>query len=114
MAFLRLNDIIGSVSAISPRHGKKAYDSVSDRILKSESVTVSFDGMKDCSSAFFNSFVGKLYMNFEPSKLDRLLCVQGLDQNHIWRKKFDNARLLGTNENVRTTRRKSIDNLFQY
>lgn len=109
---MRLIDIIGSTSAISPRTGLKAYDFVADTISHSKSINISFDGITDCTSAFCNSFLGKLYMNFDPNLVDNLVHFSGIESNHIWFKKLYNARLLGTNENVRTTLKSNLNDLI--
>lgn len=109
---MNLKEIIQSTAAISPRTGQKAYDFVSACLKDSKPVTISFDGITDCTSAFCNTFVGKLYMNFSPSKVDSLLTFQGLEGTDIWSKKIHNAKLLGTNENVRTVRKSNIDELI--
>lgn len=109
---MRLFEIIGTSSAISPRTGQKAYDFVADMISRSTPITISFEGITDCTSAFCNSFLGKLYMNFDPNSVDGLVHFSGIESTHIWFKKLHNAKLLGTNENVRTTRKTNIDNLI--
>jgi len=107
-----LKEIIGSSSAISPRTGQIAYSYVSAFIEKDEVITISFVGITECTSAFCNSFVGKLYMNYDPSKVDTLLIITGLEANPIWDNKIHNARLLGSNENVRNVRQTNIDELI--
>jgi hypothetical protein len=109
---MNLTEIIGSTSAISPRTGQKAYSYVASFIEKNEAITVSFIGVTECTSAFCNSFVGKLYMNYVPSTVDTLLTIIGLEANPIWDNKIHNARLLGSNENVRNVRQTNIDELI--
>lgn len=109
---MNLIDIIESNAAISPRTGQKAYDFVSSMLEKSKSVTISFNGVTDCTSAFCNSFIGKLYMNFSPDLVDSLLHFEGLSNHELWQKKVHNAILLGTNENVRSVRQSNIDDLI--
>ena len=109
---MNLVEIIQSTAAISPRTGQKAYDFVSAYLADAKPVTISFDGIIDCTSAFCNTFIGKLYMNFSPPQVDSLVTFQGIEENDIWSKKIHNARLLGTNENVRTVRKSNIDDLI--
>ena len=109
---MNLIDIIGSNVAISPRTGQKAYDFVSKILEKSQPVTISFNGVTDYTSAFCNSFIGKLYMTFSPELVDSLLHLEGLSEHELWQKKVHNAILLGTNENVRTVRKSNIDDLM--
>lgn len=109
---MNLVEIIESTAAISPRTGQKAYDFVASFLKDSKPVTISFDGVTDCTSAFCNSFIGKLYMNFSPEQVDSLLKLDGLSGHELWNKKVHNAKLLGTNENVRTVRKSNIDDLI--
>ena len=108
----KLKDIIGSTAAISPRRGLKAYEFISDLLEHSESVTVSFEDITDFTSAFCNSFIGKLYMNFDPDKMDSSLHLNLPGGRKLWKNKIHNARLLGTNENVRSKRQASLDDLM--
>ena len=109
---MKLFEIIGTSSAISPRTGQKAYDFVADKISRSIPIFISFEGINDCTSAFCNSFLGKLYMDFDPTRVDALVQFTDIESDHIWFKKLHNAKLLGTNENVRTARKNNIDNLI--
>lgn len=108
----KLKDIIGSTAAISPRRGLKAYDFVSKLLEGSESVALSFEDITDFTSAFCNSFVGKLYMNFDPGKVDSSVRLKIPEGRKLWKNKIHNARLLGTNENVRSAGQASIDDLI--
>ena len=112
MKRMNLTEIIESTAAISPRTGQKAYDFVSAYLTDSKPVTISFEGITDCTSAFCNTFIGKLYMNFSPAQVDSLVTLQGLEGHDLWDKKIHNAKLLGTNENVRTIRKSNIDDLI--
>jgi hypothetical protein len=111
---MKLTEIIGSATAISPIKGQIAYDYVANLLSNASYITISFDGISDCTSAFCNSFVGKLYMNFDPQLVDSLITFEDLDFDGIWNKKITNARLLGTNENVRLNRCLNIENLILY
>lgn len=108
MDVIKVIDIIDSKSAVSPRTGLKAYDFVASEVTKSHSLHISFEGVEDLTSAFCNSFIGKLYMNFEPSALHSLIHINGVPETHIWYKKIQNAILLGTNENARTLHKSNL------
>ena len=58
MRTFRLTDIIGSISAVSPRAGLKAYDFVTPLMSQGEQVHISLEGLEDMTSAFANAFVG--------------------------------------------------------
>lgn len=112
MVTVNLTDIIGSTTAISPRTGQKAYEFAEEQIKQGHAITIRFSGVTDCTSAFCNTFVGKLYMNFSPADIDRLVVLEVPAERELWRKKLDNAKLLGTNENVRADRIANIENLL--
>ncbi len=101
MQAVKLIDIIRSKSAVSPRTGVLAYDFVASELSQNRPIRLSFEGIEDLTSAFCNSFIGKLYMNFDPAVLDSRLQIDGIAVDHIWYKKIQSARLLGTNENAR-------------
>jgi len=109
---VKLIDIIGSKTAVSPRAGLKAYDYAADRVSKGQAFIISFDNVEDLTSAFCNSFIGKLYMNFEPQAVASLMQISGLDEAHVWYKKIKNAILLGTNENARTLHKTNLEDII--
>lgn len=112
MTSINLLDIINTKSAISPRAGLKAYDYVANLLPDTDSLSISFASIEDLTSAFCNSFIGKLYMNFDPSLLDEKIKFTYLDQDKIWAKKVANAILLGSNENVRTLHKQNLDEVI--
>jgi hypothetical protein len=109
---MKLINIISTTSAISPRKGKLAYDYVLDQVASSKPVTISFEGVTECTSSFCNSFIGKLYMTLNPEQLDELLSIVGLEEDSIWLKKIYNAKLLGLNENLRANRKANLNDLI--
>lgn len=109
---MKLVEIIGTSAAISPRTGVKAYEYVAEFLRSKKQVTISFADISDCTSAFCNSFIGKLYMDFSPEQVDSLLILEELSTHDIWNKKIHNAKLLGTNENIRSVRKSNIDDLI--
>jgi len=111
---MKLKDIIHSVSAISPQKGLVAYEFVSNHLKSSKDVEISFEGIEDCTSAFCNSFVGKLYMTFDTKLVDSKLHLTDIDKDNIWFKKLETAKLLGTNENIRQVRQSSIEDLMNH
>jgi hypothetical protein len=108
MEAVKVVDIIGTQTAVSPRTGLKAYDYVSTLINSGKAVEVTFDGVEDLTSAFCNAFIGKLYMNHSPELLQETLKLSGVEESHIWFKKIQNAILLGTNENARTLHNENL------
>ncbi len=106
MTVIRLSDIIDSTSALSPSQGLKAYAFVSYYLTHGEHIEVSMEGIAGLNSAFCYSFISKLFMDFDPAVVDRIYHFSGISDDDVWSKKIENARLLGTNENVRTLRKK--------
>jgi hypothetical protein len=105
---LKLLDIIDSPSAVSPRAGIVAYDFVLPLLSKGDSIEVSLAGIKDFTTTFCNSFIGKLYMNLDPALLKARLHVTDIPQD-VWQRKIDTAIHLGTNEGARKQLRDNLD-----
>jgi hypothetical protein len=112
METIKVIDIIGSPSAISPRAGLKAYDFVASELKQHHSLHVNFDGVTDLTSAFCNSFIGKLYMNFDKSLLDDQVHINGIDKDNIWYKKIQSAIYLGTNEKARNLHNSNLNDII--
>jgi hypothetical protein len=112
MEMKKVVDIIDSKSAISPRTGLKAYEFVANELKQKHSIHVNFEGVEDLTSAFCNSFIGKLYMAFDPEVLSSLLYINGVEESHIWYKKIENAKLLGMNENARSLHRDNLEEVI--
>lgn len=106
-------DIIGSTSAVSPRAGLKAYDFVVSEISKHHALHVNFEGVQDLTSAFCNSFIGKLYMNFDTKVLSEMLYINGIDKENIWYNKVQNAINLGSNEHARTLHNSNLNDIIE-
>jgi hypothetical protein len=113
MKAIKLVDIIKSEFATSPKKGLLAYNYVADLLSSNKEILISFDSIDDCTTAFCNAFVGKLYMDFETDKLKHLLHFNSLN-NPIWQKKINNAILLGSNENIRNERNANLEELIEY
>lgn len=114
MEAIKLIDIIKSEFATSPKKGSLAYDFVADIISSNKDILISFEAIEDCTTAFCNAFVGKIYMDFDTEKVNTLLHFSDLPNNSIWEKKIKNAILLGTNENVRNERIANLEELIAY
>jgi hypothetical protein len=114
MEAIKLIDIIKSEFATSPKKGLLAYDFVADIISLNKEIIISFDGVEDCTTAFCNAFIGKIYMDFDVEKINALLHIQDLPNNGIWEKKIKNAILLGSNENARAERIANLEELIAY
>jgi hypothetical protein len=111
MEVVYLKDIIKSTTAISPRAGNQAFDFVIRFLESSNPVQISFSGISDCSSAFCNSFIGRIYMKFDPAFVDEVIRIIDLGNNKIWANKLADAKMLGVNENLRSVRKSSLEEL---
>jgi len=109
---MKLIDIIGTTSAVSPRTAQKAYDCIAVMLEQSNKIVLSFEGVTDCTSAFCNSFIGRIYMKFDPSQVDSLFEITDINEKEVWYKKISNAKLLGINENVRALRKTNLEHLI--
>ena len=114
MEATKLIDIIKSEFATSPKKGLLVYDVVAQIISSNKDIVISFEGIEDCTTAFCNAFIGKIYMDFDIEKVNSLLHFKDLPENGIWEKKIKNATLLGSNENIRAERIANLEELIAY
>jgi len=113
MDTIKVIDIIGTKSAISPRTGLKAYEFVASELSQQHPLHISFEGVTDLTSAFCNSFIGKLYMNFGQPLVDSLVHINGVDKENIWYKKIESAIYLGTNEQARNLHNSNLRKILE-
>lgn len=114
MEAIKLIDIVKSEFATSPKKGLLVYDFVVEIISSNKDILISFEGIEDCTTAFCNAFIGKIYMDFDIEKVNSLLHFRDLPENGIWEKKIKNAILLGTNDNMRNERIANLEELIAY
>jgi len=101
METINLIDIIGSDSAISPRAGRIAFDFVAIRMSRGSALELSFEGINDLSSTFCDALFGRLYVNYEPAMLNKLLKVTGVPDGHFRKRMIEGAIRLGMAKNGR-------------
>jgi hypothetical protein len=109
---MELKDIIGSTSAISHRKASLAYDFVVSQLNMTSRIEISFADLEDLSSAFVNSWIGKLYMNYDPQVLDNKVNFTNLPEDGIWLTKLSRAKLLGSNESFRISHLTSLSDIL--
>lgn len=107
---MKLKEIINSTNASSPLKGLLAYNYAVKQISNSKPIVISFSEITECTSAFCNAFIGKLYMNFDDKIINNLLQITDLN-NEIWFIKIKDAITIGSNENIRKIRKQSLENL---
>lgn len=98
---MKLSDIITSNSAISAKKAALAYDYVAQNLPKGGHIEISFDSIEDFTSAFANAFIGKLYMNFDPTLLNGVLSFSSINTESVWYQKIQNAIRFGTDATLR-------------
>lgn len=109
---MRVIDIIGTKTAISPRAGLLAYEYIATEVKNKHAISVSFEGIQDLTSAFCNAFIGKLYMNFDTDSLNALLQINGID-SEVWQSKIATAIMLGSSEHARTNHNISLGDILR-
>lgn len=102
-----VSKLLGTFAAISTSSGLELYNYLSSKISKGEYVTLSFKDMRNCTSAFFNNSIGKLYLDFDPNTVDKLMKFIDIN-NQIWEYKLNQAIKLGSNPKIIDSIDKSI------
>jgi hypothetical protein len=108
---MKLSIIISSTAAISPRKAALAYEYVVENISNGP-IVISFEDIEDFTSAFANAFIGKLYMDIDPSKLNQALSFSNLDSNNVWAYKIENAIRIGSDDNFRNHHQANLSELI--
>ena len=111
MKKMNLVDIIGKISATSPKSAQLAYNVISQELSNGSTILLSFSQIEDCSSAFLNAFIGKLYIEFDSDLLSNSFQIADVS-NSIWLKKLEDAKRLGMNESLRKVRKENLEELL--
>lgn len=109
---VKIIDIIGSSVAISPNKATFLYEHLKSAVQSNQAIVYSFTDVQDCSSAFCNASIGKLYMNLEPKKITGLISFSDFGDNEIWKEKVDRAINLGTEENYRNSSQQTLEEVI--
>ena len=107
---IKIIDIISSTEAISPISAQKVLDILIQYIEKNKPVSLSFEGIEDCVTAFCNASIGKLYMTYPSGVLDNIISYSNIDP--VWKIKMDRARKLGIDAKLRTAHQDSLTELL--
>lgn len=87
---INVYDIINSPSAETPEIGDKVYNEVSEKfsnLIKtnsSDKLIINLAKINSLTSAFLNNAIGKLFFNYEPSKIIKSLKVEGIENKTIY------------------------------
>lgn len=106
---VRIIDIIGSPVAISPFKANALFEHFVSALQHNTCVEYSFQGIEDCSSAFCNAAIGKLYMKYDAKLVSSLISFTDFDAEGIWEEKVKKATRLGVEENYRNNNQKSLE-----
>jgi hypothetical protein len=68
-----IKNIIDSDIAAFHNEGLKVFSILEQSYSKKQPVTVSFEGLNRCSTQFLNAAIGKMYLHYDVSLLDKLL-----------------------------------------
>lgn len=109
---VKIIDIIGSSVAISPSKATSLYEHLKNAVQSNQKVVYSFIDVQDCSSAFCNASIGKLYMNLEPKTIKGLITFSDFGDNEIWNEKVNRAIDLGTEENYRNSSQQALEEIL--
>jgi hypothetical protein len=110
MTVLKIIDIINTPNAILHSFGLKVFEVASESISKNQSVVISFQGLKNITSAFCNASIGKLYLSFP--KTSELLFFEGLENNTLWKEKVQSSIELALNPEKREQQNQAISDLL--
>lgn len=104
--------IIGSPVAISPSKASLLYEHFLMVIKSGNRTEYSFEGVQDCSSAFCNASIGKLYMNCDEKVVSSLISFTDFDEEGIWKEKVNRAIMLGSEENYRNSNQQTLEEIL--
>lgn len=79
---VRLIDLIGTPLAVSSKDGKRVHDVVHQHIEAGRSVRLDFDGIRNLTSAFLITAIGRLYGEFDHGRLSELLSADNTRPAH--------------------------------
>ena len=108
-----ITEVIENSNAILHKFGLKVFETISNFLKKDEEVTLSFEGVDNCTSSFCNAAIGKLYTEFPKDKVDELFHVEGIDQESIWDEKVQEAIDLALNEDKQRINDDTIRDLLK-
>lgn len=109
---VRIIEIIGSPVAISPLKASLLYTHFVQMFESKTQVVYSLKGIDDCSSAFCNASVGKLYMNYNEKIISSLISFTDFDEEGIWAEKINRAKQLGIEENYRSSNQQTLEEIL--
>ncbi len=64
--------------AVSQEDAQKLYPVLSEAVINSTPVIISFEGLESCSSLFLRNLLGELYLSFGP-RVDEIIKYAGIE-----------------------------------
>lgn len=107
---IKVIDIINTPNAILHSFGLKVFDSISEYLSNNQEITVSFEGLKNVTSAFCNASIGKAYLSFPDAS--SLLKLHGIESHPIWIEKIEDAVYLASNPEQIELQNRAISDLL--
>lgn len=86
---VNISDVLNSKDAILHSEGLKVFDLIDKAISKKEPVTLSFTGLRNCSSAFLNASIGKLYINYPSETINLYFKYNGINKKPMLKERID-------------------------
>ncbi len=93
---ISVKNIINSTIAAFHSDGLMVFQTLQKAVKEHQEITISFKGLKHCSTQFLNASIGKLYLMFEATLVDQLL-------------RFDYGALPNLTEKIAEVRENAID-----
>jgi len=80
MQIYKIFDLCGP-HCVSIEEGEKVRKIIVDNFNNGKTIELDFNGVQTLTSSFLNSAIGRLYGDFEKSKIENFLGVKGLDKS---------------------------------
>lgn len=78
-----LKELLENRSPISRNLGKILFELLDKQIEEGVRTEISFKGIENCSSAFLNSSIGRLYLKHDHTRIENLLSFSEIDNKLI-------------------------------
>jgi len=84
MKLLNISDIIEGTNCISKEHGKKVYDIIINSLKEYNTIQLSFKGINDITSHFFNNAIGNLLKYYTKEELKNRIKIIDINKNDLF------------------------------
>ena len=78
---LIIKDILENDAAVLHNQGLVIYEIINKNIIAGSSLSLSFEGIKYCTTQFLNASIGKLYLNYEVEQIEQLLHFENISKS---------------------------------